>query len=122
MGVVYHTHYIDYFENARTEALRSIGLPYREIEESGVIMPVVDVFVRYHRPAYYDDLLAVVTRFGGIPDLRVPIDYEVRRSENDDRVASGRITLCFVDRERNRPVRCPSMVRQVFQQAALGGE
>jgi acyl-CoA thioester hydrolase len=117
MGVVYHAHYIDYFEAARTEALREMGMPYRRLEDSGIIMPVVDVTVRYHRPAEYDDLLEIYTRFDGVPDFRLPIDYEVRREDDSTVFTSGRVTLCFVDRERNRPVRCPEQVRVIFERA-----
>lgn len=120
MGVVYHTHYIDYFEAARTEALRTFGLPYRSLEDSGVIMPVVDLSLKYHRPAYYDDLLNIVTRFEGVPDLRVPIDYEVRRDSK--LLVTGRVTLCFVDRARNRPIRCPQPVRDAFARMHEGAE
>lgn len=115
MGIVYHAHYIDYFEAARTEALRTFGLPYRTLEESGVIMPVVDLSIKYHRPAYYDDMLEIITKFDGVPDLRVPILYVVARPDDGARIASGRVTLCFVDRERNRPIRSPENIRQVFE-------
>lgn len=117
MGVVYHAHYIDYFEAARTEALREMGMPYRRLEDSGIIMPVVDLNVRYHRPAKYDDLIEIHTRFDGVPDFRLPIDYEVRRHDDSTVFTSGRVTLCFVDRERNRPVRCPEQVRVIFERA-----
>ncbi len=115
MGIVYHAHYVDYFEAARTEALRAFGLPYRELEEAGVIMPVIDLALKYHRPAYYDDLLDIITSFDGIPDLRVPIDYVVERPADGTHLVSGRVTLCFVDRARNRPVRAPEAVRRVFE-------
>ena len=117
MGVVYHAHYVDYFEVARTEALRSVGLAYREIEESGVIMPVVDLQVKYHRPARYDELLAIVTRFEEMPDVRVPIEYEVRETESNRLIATGRVTLCFVDRQSGRPIRAPENVIAAFERA-----
>lgn len=115
MGIVYHTHYIDYFEAARTEALRHIGLPYRSIEESGLIMPVVDLAVNYHRPALYDDLIDVHVTIPRIPDLRVRIEYLVTRPSDGTRLVTGHVTLCFVDRERNRPVRAPEAVLSVFR-------
>lgn len=111
MGVVYHTHYLDYFEAARTEALRQLGLPYRELEESGVMMPVVDAHLRYHRPARYDDLLRIHTRFSlSESAARVIFDYVVRRDDAEDPLVTGSVTLCFVDTERGRPVRAPELV------------
>lgn len=117
MGVVYHAHYIDYFEAARTEALRVMGMPYRDLEASGVIMPVVDLAVKYHRPALYDDLLNITTTFDGVPDFRLPIYYQIRRAAEETIIVSGHVTLCFVDAARNRPVRCPDSLRAIFEHA-----
>lgn len=122
MGIVYHAHYVDYFEAARTEALREFGFPYRRLESSGIIMPVVDLQVKYHSPAYYDDLLDVVARFDGIPSIRVPIDYEVRRRGDETLLVTGRVTLCFVDQARNRPIRAPEPIRAVFEEVQREAE
>ena len=78
MGVVYHAHALDWFEAARTEALRERGLPYKALEDSGIIMPVVEATVRYHAPARYDDVVVIETTFSGRPRVRVPIAYVVR--------------------------------------------
>lgn len=117
MGVVYHTHYLDYFEAARTEALRDLGLAYRQLEADGIIMPVVEASIRYRRPARYDDLLAIETRFEGVPQTRVPIDYKVRRDGEAPLLAEGRVTLCFLDAARRRPIAAPPKVREAFGQA-----
>ncbi len=119
MGVVYHAHVLDWFEAARTEALRAAGLPYRQLEESGVIMPVVEVAVRYHGSVYYDDLVDVEAAFPSV-GVRVPIDYAVRRQGEGDVLISGRVTLCFVDPARGRPVAPPDAVRAAL--AAGAGE
>ncbi len=126
MGVVYHAHYLDYFEAARTEALRALGMPYRELEEGGLIMPVVEAHVRYRRPARYDDLLHVTARFDAVPHVRVPTCYAVRRAEQDGAVedhvlVEGRVTLCFMDAARRRPVAAPEHVRRLFETALLPG-
>jgi acyl-CoA thioester hydrolase len=118
MGVVYHAHYVDYFEAARTEALRAHGLPYRALEESGIVMPVVDLSVRYHRSAYYDELLEVHVWFPEPPAVRIRAEYAVRRMEpdpDDTPLVTGSVVLCFVDRARGRPVRAPASVAAVFQ-------
>jgi acyl-CoA thioester hydrolase len=118
MGVVYHAHFVDLFEYARTEALRSHGLPYRAIEEAGIIMPVVELDVRYHRSAYYDDLLEVHVAFPEPPGVRITAQYEIHRLEpeaSEAPLVSGRVMLCFVDRARQRPVRAPLALRQVFE-------
>ncbi len=117
MGMVYHAHYVDYLEAARTEALRDLGLPYRELEASGIIMPVVDLSLRFHRPAYYDELLDVITMIRELPRARLHLDYEVRRHETQELLATGHVTLCFVDRARNRPIRAPQALLDVLQKA-----
>lgn len=117
MGVVYHTHYLDYFEAARTEALRSFGLAYKELENNGVIMPVVKASLDYHQPAEYDDLLAVKTTFTEVPSTRVPIDYKVFRLESEELLVSGHVELCFVSKERQRPIPAPSRVVSSFKAA-----
>lgn len=114
MGVVYHAHVVDWFEAARTEALREAGLPYRELEASGVIMPVVDLSVKYHASVFYDDLVEVEASFPSV-GVRLPVDYAVRRAGEEKVLISGRVTLCFVDRERGRPVAPPDRVRAVFE-------
>ena len=107
MGIVYHAHYIDMFEAARTEALRATGVSYRQLEEKGYFMPVLDLSVKYNSPARYDDLLIVQCDVT-LSDSRVRIlfDYEVRRKGESPLLVSGHVRLCFFDRQRERP--CPA--------------
>lgn len=120
MGVVYHTHYLDYFEAARTEALRSFGIAYRELEEHGLMMPVVNLSVQYRRPAFYDDVLEVSSFYDAIPETRIEIPYEVRRQDESQLLVEGNVTLCFVDAERRRPRSAPDWVRTPFEEALNG--
>lgn len=115
MGVVYHTHYLDYFEAGRTEALRNLGIRYRDLEAEGIIMPVVNADVRYHAPARYDDELVIRVRFDEIPTVRVPIEYDVCRRNEDKTLTTGHTTLCFMDAERRRPIRAPDAIRSIFR-------
>ena len=117
MGVVYHTHYLDYFEAGRTEALRDLGVRYRDLEDSGIIMPVVEANVRYRAPAHYDDVIVVDVTFPEPPSVRVPINYTVRHDGNDDVLAEGDTTLCFMDAERRRPIRAPEAIQETFARA-----
>ena len=120
MGVAYHAHVLDWFEAARTEALRAAGLPYAELEAGGVVMPVVEVAVRYHASVRYDDVVEVEAVFPEPPRVRVPVDYAVRRAGEDAVLVSGRVTLCFLDRERGRPVVAPALVREAFARTGRG--
>ncbi len=117
MGVVYHTHYLDYFEAGRTEALRTLGVRYRDLEAEGIIMPVVEVNVRYRGPAHYDEMIVVEVAFDTMPDVRVPIGYTVHREGENETLAEGHTTLCFMDAERRRPIAVPDRVREAFNTA-----
>lgn len=115
MGRAYHTHCLDWFEAARTEALRGLGIAYRELEEGGIIMPVVDVSVRYHRAVLYDDEITVRTWFEDLPPrTRVGIAYEVLNGRDPGPAVTGRVTLCFVDAGRNRPIMAPERIVRAF--------
>ena len=117
MGIVYHTHYLDYFEAARTEALRDMGIAYKMIEEQGLFMPVIDLALQYKRPAYYDDLLEINTYFDEVPRVRVPIRYEVRRVDDPVLLITGHVNLCFFDPKHQRPIEAPDAVRAIFERA-----
>jgi acyl-CoA thioester hydrolase len=118
MGRVYHTHFVDHFEAARTEALRTLGLAYKDLEASGIVMPVIDLAVQYKRPAFYDDMLEISLALGeGVPRARLRIDYEVRRLDEAPLLAVGHVTLCFFDVERRRPNPAPPQVTTPIQNA-----
>ncbi len=123
MGLVYHTHHLDYFEAARTEALRELGLAYKELESTGIIMPVTEAFIKYLAPARYDDVLVVRTMFDPVvPEVRVAIHYEVIIEGSGTVSATGRVSLCFFDTALNRPVRAPLIVKSVFEKAISAKE
>jgi len=97
MGVVYHGNYFTFFEIARTELLRSCGYTYREMEESGVFAVVVKAECSYRKAAKYDDLLTIRTVLKRV--TRVKIEYEHQVYRDTELLATGHITLAFVDSE-----------------------
>ena len=97
MGVVYHSNYFPWFESARAEAIRDMGLTYAEMEKSGVIMPIVDVHCRYLRPAKYDELLTVRTILKELPaHHKIEFHHEVY-NEQKELLAVGKIILYFME-------------------------
>jgi acyl-CoA thioester hydrolase len=106
MGYVYYGDYTEYFEVGRVEALRSIGYPYRRLEEEGVMLPVHDLKVRYHRPARYDDALTIRTTIEALPNVRIVFRYEVF-DEAGALLTEASTTLVFVDGGTRRPCRAP---------------
>ncbi|TAH41522.1 MAG: acyl-CoA thioesterase [Bacteroidetes bacterium] len=105
MGYVYYGNYATYFEVARVEALRALGFSYKKIEDSGVMLPVMNYSIDYLKPAYYDDLLVIKTTIRDLPSARIRFEYE---SYNESEVLINRAstTLVFIKKSTNRP--CPA--------------
>ncbi|MBU2930063.1 acyl-CoA thioesterase [Winogradskyella psychrotolerans] len=106
MGVVYHGNYAAYFEVGRTEWLREFGLSYSGMEADGIMMPVVSLAINYKSSARYDDVLKVKTTLKKMPTATIEFEYELR-NESDVILATGTTILAFINKERNRPTRCP---------------
>jgi acyl-CoA thioester hydrolase len=105
MGVVYHAHYVVWFEVGRTEYCRAAGLPYRAMEEAGLLILVTGVTCTYRRPARYDDALTVRTSMPELSGRGLAFDYEILRS-SDEVLASGSTRHVFADSD-GRPRRAP---------------
>jgi acyl-CoA thioester hydrolase len=114
MGIVHHSNYIKFFEVARTEWLRAMGITYAEMERRGVMMPIVDVAVKYRNPALYDELISVTAFVDEAPMARMTFRYEVR-GEDGREIASGSTTLGFIDSQTRRPVRAPQWLLEVIK-------
>ncbi|WMI67624.1 thioesterase family protein [Mangrovimonas sp. YM274] len=114
MGVVYHGNYAQYFEMGRTEWLRKFGVSYRQMEESGIMLPVVSLNVKFKKSACYDDEIRVVTTLAKIPSASIEFDYEIFNSKNE-LLTTGKTVLAFIDMERNRPTRCPKYILDQLQ-------
>ncbi len=114
MGIVHHSNYIKFFEVARTEWLRAMGVTYAEMERRGVMMPIVDVSIKYRKPAYYDELISVTAYVDELPMARMNFRYEVRGEDGRD-IASGTTTLGFIDSQTRRPQRAPQWLLDVIK-------
>ena len=115
MGIVYHGNYSLYFEQGRIELFREIGLPYKEMEERGIMLPVNELNVRYLKPAYYDDLLKVETIINAIPlGARFRFDYKIW-NQKEELLTIGFAVLAFVDMKTKRPIRCPEYISEHLQ-------
>ena len=113
MGIVHHSNYVKFFEVARTEWLRAAGLTYAEMERRGVMMPIVEVQVKYRQPAYYDELITVRAEVSELPMARMTFRYEIRGEDGRD-IASGLTTLGFIDKDTRRPQRAPQWLMEVL--------
>lgn len=97
MGVAHHTVYPIWFEMGRTELLRERGLAYRDLEAKGVFLAIIELEVKYHKPAKYDDELRLQTRVAQVSKVRITHDYKLYR--DGDLLATARTTLACLDRE-----------------------
>lgn len=104
MGYCYYGNYAQYFEVGRVEALREVGSSYKDIEESGIMLPVSEYSVKYLKPALYDDLLTVSTKITEIKGVKIVFDYTLY-NEQQDIISSGQTTLVFVKKDTMRA--CP---------------
>ncbi len=109
MKFVYYAKYFEYFEQGRSDLLRAIGLPYPEIEQLGIYLPVVEAFARYRKPAKYDELLTVETIVAEIPVARVRIEYKIWREGEDEPIAEGYTMHSFINAETGKPTRAPQV-------------
>jgi acyl-CoA thioester hydrolase len=111
MGMVYYANYLRYFEIARNEYLRRAGSTYRAFEEThGLMLPVVEAQISYHRPARYDDELVIAAAVHARGAASVCFEYEIRRAPDGEKLVSGRTVHACITRE-GRVVRLPAALR-----------
>lgn len=109
MGYMYYGHYPRLYEIGRVEALRSLGLRYRTLEEMGVMMPVYECHCKYLQPAKYDDLITIRVIIKEMPRMRIVFFYEIYNEENV-LLHTGETTLVFVKMATNRLTSCPDEI------------
>ncbi|MFH6604215.1 acyl-CoA thioesterase [Maribacter algicola] len=109
MGVVYHGNYAQYLEMGRIEWLRDMGISYKKMEESGIMLPVVSLSLNFKKSATYDDLITVETRLKKMPLVKIEFDYMIYNDLNEI-LAEANTVLAFIDMKKNKPVRCPDYI------------
>ncbi|WP_448520416.1 acyl-CoA thioesterase [Rhodoflexus sp.] len=114
MGYVYYGHYASFFEIARVESLRKIGLSYKALEDAGILLPVYENYSRYIAPAGFDEVLTIKVFIKQMPTVKAKFDYEIY-NENGQLIHTGYTTLVFVNSESRRPCRAPARIIQALQ-------
>ncbi|MBE9598404.1 thioesterase family protein [Pedobacter sp. MC2016-24] len=102
MGYVYYGNYAEYYEVARVEMLRSLGMDYASMERTGVMMPVLELNCKYIKPALYDQEITIKTTVAELPGVRIYFKYELF-NEAEELINIGATTLVFVDMVKNKP-------------------
>lgn len=108
MGYVYYGNYATYFEVARVESLRNLGMSYKSLEESGIMLPVLEYKCKYLKPAKYDDLLRIKVVIKSIPTVRIYFEYEVYNEANE-LLSIADTTLVFINAKTMRPCAAPTL-------------
>lgn len=111
MGIVYHANYVTFFEVGRVEYLRAAGIDYRALEDAKLTGAVVEVGVRFHAAARFDDELSVCTRCASMERVRFRMEYEIWRESDHTLIASGHTEHALLSHATLRPVRIPDDVR-----------
>ncbi len=115
MNVVYHGNYAQYFEVGRVESIRRLGLSYKDVEASGVIMPVIEWTAKFIRPAHYDDLLTVRTTIKKWPvDYRIEFHQEVF-NEHGKLLTTGKVMLYFLTADTRETTAMPEQMAQTLR-------
>ena len=108
MGIVHHSSYINYFEHSRIQWIKKNGFSYKELELSGLILPVSKLNVSYLSPAFFDDELTIETELSEVPSSKLIFDYLVFR--NNVVITKAQTILAFVNKVSKKPMKCPKEI------------
>lgn len=114
MGYVYYGNYAMYYEVGRVESLRQLGLTYKELEDMGVMMPVLENKSKFHQAALYDDEITIVTTLREKPSVKIKFEYALYNGSGK-LIHEGETLLAFVDKKSGRPCRPPEVFRKVLE-------
>jgi acyl-CoA thioester hydrolase len=109
MEFVYNGKYLEYFEVGRTELLRSTGVSYKDIEDNGYQLPLIETGIKYKKPARYDDLLEIEAIVSELYTAKVHIDYIIRKEETNEIVVEGFTDHIFLLRNSGKPIKPPKI-------------
>lgn len=114
MGFVYYGQYATYYEVARVESIRALGFSYKEMEKnSGVLMPVLEHYMKYLKPANYDDLLRIKVCIPMMPTARIKFEYEIF-NQHDEKISEAWTSLVFLRKQDNRPTKMPEELKKLI--------
>ena len=114
MGYVYYGRYANFYEIARVELFRSLGFSYKDLEDKGVGMPVIEMNSKFLLPIKYDEEIKIVTYIKKIPNSKITFTYTVFNSEGLI-VNEAKTILTFIDLKRKRPVRIPTELMTIIK-------
>ena len=114
MKYVYYGNYATYFEVARVELFRTLGISYDEIEKQGIWLPVSEYNIKYLKPALYDELLEIHTYIKKFPGVRIEFEFEIY-NQSKQKLTEAKTTLFFLDAATNKVVKCPEFLKEILE-------
>ena len=114
MGIVYYSRYFEFFEEARTEMLSSIGLDYSNIEENGAMLPVIEAHCEYKKGATFSQDLIVKTYIRELPKVKIKFEYKIYLADSDEILLTGYTVHACTNLE-GKPVKMPKYIRKILQ-------
>ena len=116
MGIVHHAKYFEYFEIARTELLRSLGLPYAQLENEGYLLPLIDCYAKFTRPIKYDQLIRIETTLENFKGARIHLSYKIFSEDTNELLSEGFTKHSWVKRGTLKPTKPPIKFLELVQQ------
>ncbi|MBV2166292.1 MAG: acyl-CoA thioesterase [Kaistella sp.] len=113
MKYVYYGNYAEYLEVARVELFRELGIPYDEIENQGIWLPVSEFSIKYLKPGLYDEILEIHTYIKKLPGVRIEFEYEIYNSSKE-KITEAKTILFFLDAKKNKVVKCPDFLMDLL--------
>ena len=114
MGIVYYSRYFEFFEEARTEMLSSIGLDYSNVEENGAMLPVIEAHCEYKKGATFSQNIIVKTYIRELPKVKIKFEYEICLGDSDEILLTGYTVHACTNLE-GKPVKMPKYIRKILQ-------
>ena len=115
MGFVHHSNYVKYLENARWEVFRQLGIAYRDIEDRGILMPVIDMSLRFLKPVHYDDLVKIELDFSLKRPTKLEVVYQIF-NQADELIHRANTTLAFLRKQNSKPCAIPDFIHNKIMQ------
>lgn len=114
MGIIHHSNYIRYFEEARLDWMEKIGLDYRQIEDLGIIIPVMFVDCQYLVPVHFEDEIEIQVKLARFDGIKMEFSYELYQKETGQLCTTGRTGHCFLN-DRMKPLRLKKQFPDLYQ-------
>lgn len=113
MGYCYYGNYALYLEIGRVETLRALGVSYKALENKQILLPVLELNIKYFKPCFYDDLITIKTTISKIPNVRIHFEYEIINEKNE-LLTKATTSLVFISKESMKPIACPNMLSELL--------